>query len=77
MLADHAIELHILLLLLFFDGLQYLLIDDVKPLVIALVDDFDLLVTELLVELLGGSISAECDLGSGCCFKDVLPAGTA
>jgi len=32
-------------------------------------------ISKILAELLGGSISAECDPGKGCCFKVVLPAG--
>jgi len=32
-------------------------------------------ISKVLVELLGGTISAESDLGNGCCFKVVLPAG--
>jgi hypothetical protein len=29
----------------------------------------------MLAERLGGSISANCSLGNGCCFKVILPKG--
>ncbi len=32
-------------------------------------------ISKVLIELLGGTISAESDLGNGCCFKVVLPVG--
>jgi signal transduction histidine kinase/CheY-like chemotaxis protein len=32
-------------------------------------------ISKILAELMGGSISAECDLGNGCCFKVLLPVG--
>jgi PAS domain S-box-containing protein len=32
-------------------------------------------ISKVLVELLGGTISAESELGNGCCFKIVLPVG--
>ncbi|MBT6716039.1 MAG: PAS domain-containing protein [Nitrospina sp.] len=35
-----------------------------------------LAISRSLAEYMGGSISAECELGKGCCFKVELPAGS-
>jgi signal transduction histidine kinase/ActR/RegA family two-component response regulator len=32
-------------------------------------------ISKLLAELLGGSLSADCNAGKGCCFKLILPKG--